>query len=160
MSSSNRTPLAVLCLMIGHFAEGAWSVDNGAHRILYGTTSGECIGYCTKELEIAGRHVTFIATGLKAGRSIPPVRQSLDLTTDELRALERLKKNSSIASLPERVGCPDCNDGGAEWIELPLGARQVKRVTFEKGNPPSELRDLSLWLGKLQEGFVVPATAR
>ena len=34
--------------------------------------------------------------------------------------------------LDDRIGCPDCADGGAEWIQVNWSG-QNKRVTFENG---------------------------
>ncbi|MBT3179394.1 MAG: hypothetical protein HOL10_00880 [Candidatus Marinimicrobia bacterium] len=36
----------------------------------------------------------------------------------------------SILSLPNIIGCPDCADGGAEWIEI-ITADTLKSVIFE-----------------------------
>jgi hypothetical protein len=33
------------------------------------------------------------------------------------------------------IGCPDCADGGAEWLELGF-EKEVKRVTFEYMHEP------------------------
>ena len=42
----------------------------------------------------------------------------------------------SVFALPERIGCPDCADQGAEWIEI-FTEGKSHRVTFEyQQNPP------------------------
>jgi hypothetical protein len=41
--------------------------------------------------------------------------------------------------LPETLGCPDCADGGAEWVEIELRNGEKHRVTFEYHNEPSDL---------------------
>ena len=38
----------------------------------------------------------------------------------------------ALQALPNVLGCPDCADGGAEWIEVEIG-NTLKRVTFEYG---------------------------
>lgn len=43
-----------------------------------------------------------------------------------------------MQELEEVIGCPDCADGGATYIELTQNG-ESKRVTFETGNPPSAL---------------------
>ena len=43
--------------------------------------------------------------------------------------------------LNEIVGCPDCADGGAEWIEIIKGDSKHK-VTFECGKAPKEIDSL------------------
>ncbi len=43
-----------------------------------------------------------------------------------------------MENLEEVIGCPDCADGGATYIELTQNG-ESKRVTFETGNPPPAL---------------------
>jgi hypothetical protein len=38
-------------------------------------------------------------------------------------------------------GCPDCADGGAEWIEINTIDKKHK-ITFEFGKEPEELKSL------------------
>ena len=38
----------------------------------------------------------------------------------------------SFFILEERIGCPDCADGGSEWIEI-LANNKTYKVTFENG---------------------------
>ena len=48
--------------------------------------------------------------------------------------------------------CPDCADGGAEWVELGF-ENKVKRVTFEYMKEPEELKTLIPSLRELMAGF-------
>ena len=41
--------------------------------------------------------------------------------------------------LEETIGCPDCADGGAEWIEI-FTQEGSKKVMYEYGNPPKEVK--------------------
>ena len=43
-------------------------------------------------------------------------------------------------NLEEVIGCPDCADGGAEWIEITTKDLNHK-VTFEYNNEPEEMQD-------------------
>lgn len=43
-----------------------------------------------------------------------------------------------MQDLEDVIGCPDCADGGATYIELTQNG-ETKRVTFETGNPPPAL---------------------
>lgn len=58
----------------------------------------------------------------------------------------------SFKKLKSTYGCPDCADGGAEWVEIKVGMN-TKRVTFEYGNPPEELKVLNEQLRAIQQQY-------
>ena len=61
--------------------------------------------------------------------------------------LQSLADYNAIKDLPERIGCPDCADGGAEWLELSR-SNETKRVTFE---PPAGLPQQAALLAELKK---------
>jgi len=105
---------------------------NGNHTIKYGTSFGECRGYCKKDLVIYGRNVTFTATSSiqqqNAEKSI-----SGQLTENEYQHLLSLIDFDEILKYDDVIGCPDCTDGGAEWIQVKQDG-QTKKITFEYGD--------------------------
>jgi hypothetical protein len=50
--------------------------------------------------------------------------------------------------LPTTIGCPDCADGGAEWIEIELVDGGKHKVTFEYRHEPEKVKD---YIIKLRE---------
>ena len=54
--------------------------------------------------------------------------------------------------MPETIGCPDCADGGAEWIEIKLANGEKHKVTFEYMNAPSAFKNYISGLRGLLEG--------
>jgi len=48
---------------------------------------------------------------------------------------------TSFFKLPETIGCPDCADGGAEWLEIILLNGKKHKVTFEYRNEPTQLKN-------------------
>lgn len=44
--------------------------------------------------------------------------------------------------LPEVIGCPDCEDGGAEWVEMKLQNGDKHKVYFEYLREPDVLKKL------------------
>ena len=58
----------------------------------------------------------------------------------------------AFLELDEIIGCPDCNDGGREWVEVGDGLIQ-KRVTFESPEPPEELTNLLTLLRPIRTTF-------
>lgn len=105
--------------------------------IRYGTSFGECLGYCIKELTLTGDQVSYDFRGW-------------DIDGNDLRKTCSQKVDISMHiaieegvffSLPEVIGCPDCADGGAEWIELEYSDGARHKVTFEYRKEPPELAD-------------------
>ena len=59
---------------------------------------------------------------------------------------------SKITSLPEVIGCPDCADGGAEWVAVNADGKQYK-VTYDYGKTPKELEAVVAKLKVLKDSF-------
>jgi len=134
----------------------------------YGTSYGQCMGYCMQELRFSGDSVGFFAHGWYPEQTDHPmrgsirmhkleeVRSSLVLSGSETEELWRLVWSIKYTDLPERVGCPDCLDGGAEWLEFTTADHKTRRIEFEKNNAPTALKALSAWCSKTQARFKTP----
>ncbi|MFD2932172.1 hypothetical protein [Spirosoma flavum] len=96
-----------------------------------GTSFGMCVGYCVNEYVFNGTSVTLTQTGRPLAQNpIKTCQTTIDQATwNTLRAAANLE---TFSKQPETRGCPDCADGGAEYIELQTG-EQKHRVTFEYG---------------------------
>ena len=104
-----------------------------------GTSFGECVGYCKKELVITSEKMTYIKSSWDG--STPEVRNELVTSSEKWNILINNLKEDKFNSLPEVIGCPDCADGGAEWIEI-FDGKTNKKVTFEYGASISEIDSL------------------
>ena len=95
-----------------------------------GTSFGFCppTAYCTTTLEITPTTVVLTRTS----RSLGDLRTTGTLTRAEWESLTRAVDEDRLRALPDVVGCPDCADGGAEFVEV-VTADGTKRVTFEFG---------------------------
>lgn len=117
----------------------------------YGTSFGECLGYCVREIVVSGG-ITFTKSGWDTDGSLPDSTCSLTFITSPLPGyLEDINLDAFLA-MDEVIGCPDCADGGAEWLEL-VFENEVKRVTFEYMNEPDELKDVIPSLRETMETF-------
>ena len=96
-----------------------------------GTSFGMCAGYCVKEYVINGTAVDLTMLSRNKAQTSP---KSCQKTIDQASwdSLKTLADLDAFNKQPERLGCPDCADGGAEYIELQRGD-QKHRVTFEYG---------------------------
>lgn len=104
-----------------------------------GTSFGMCVGYCQHDYVFNGTTVTLTQNGTRTQSESPTKTCQTTITAAEWNALKTLVNYDSFSTQPETIGCPDCADGGAEYIELAIGDRK-HRVTFSynKTIPGSE----------------------
>lgn len=109
-----------------------------------GQSFGMCIGNCYAELIIDSENITFkqIIRPERAGEQ-EKVIENID---NENKALLKAKidktSKSDFLALDEFYGCPDCADGGAEWLEIEFKDGKSKRVNFEYGDNLRGFEDL------------------
>jgi hypothetical protein len=97
-----------------------------------GTSFGMCVGYCNLEYVIKGTNVTLTqrANGQLRQQSEKTCQFTLDVgVRDQLVAMVDFRQ---FSQQPTTIGCPDCADGGAEYVELQAG-NEKHRVTFDYG---------------------------
>jgi hypothetical protein len=126
-----------------------------AALVRYGTMYGECVAYCSRSIEVFSTRVKFSASGFGPINGRAPISSEISLSRQEQVEVRRLISGTSVEGLPERIGCPDCDDSGAEWIEVNRDGH-LERITFEKGKSPVQLRPLVEWLSAMQDRFQVP----
>ena len=115
-------------------------------KIEFGTSFGMCAGYCTQTLTLTN--------DLAEKKVTPRVNQNLEEKTCSISysgfsSLSAKINKQAFLGLEETIGCPDCADGGAEWIEIttPEGS---KRVTYEYGKEPDAVKP---FIGELRKYF-------
>lgn len=125
-------------------------VDSTSVIIRSGTSFGFCIGYCERELTLNGTSATFVIRGTR--QQLPDKTCTGTLTADEWNALVTKASFSAFQQQPERLGCPDCADGGAEFVEIETEGKK-HRVTFEAGKTIPGFESLVELLRKKREAF-------
>jgi hypothetical protein len=116
-----------------------------------GTSFGMCMGYCTTELRIAPDEVLFIESGRDPAANPERTRRAA-LRPGERDDLLPLAGPALSGGLQEVYGCPDCADGGAEWVEVER-AGERRRVTFEYGSTVGPIQPLIAKTRELRERF-------
>lgn len=94
-----------------------------------GSSFGMCVGNsCRKEYVFNGTSVTLVQSGARTQSPAQTCQRTISAT--EWNALKAAAANfDAFSQQPAVIGCPDCADGGAEYIELEQGDRR-HRVTF------------------------------
>ena len=118
--------------------------DGEIVEVRYGTAFGECIGYCLQNLTIDESSIAYTKSGWVD--SIRAVTCSEDLSVDVWRSLTNSIDMQGFYELPETIGCPDCADGGAEWLMIEAASGRIHKVTFEYHGAPATLDNILLFL--------------
>lgn len=120
--------------------------------IEYGTSFGECLGYCIRSIEITGTDVEFEASGWTITDKLPDINISGDISIEDWENLVNNIDFVVFRNLEEVIGCPDCTDGGVEWIEITT-SELAHKITFEYFNEPEELQNYIDDLRNLMEQY-------
>ena len=124
---------------------------NNVEEIGYGTSFGMCAGYCLNNVAIVNSgKITFSKSNNGTNPNTKTCTKAI--TEADINALKALVTIDKFSKLPEVIGCPDCADGGAEWVSLRLNG-EIKKVTFEYGKEPEELKDMVAKLREIKESF-------
>jgi len=114
-------------------------------QIKYGTSFGMCMGYCINEATISAKTVVLNSTSRNEKPAVKTC--SRVLTESEWTSLKNGFVVDKFMGMKDTYGCPDCADGGAEWIEITANGT-TKKVTYDYNKAPDELKDLA---AKLKE---------
>ncbi len=113
-------------------------------KIKYGTSFGFCVGYCWKQIVITNDKVEFEKMSRDDDE---PVTCDRNFSCTEWLPLTQEIDVDDFFAMDETIGCPDCADGGAEWIAIQSGS-STHKVTFDYMAPPPPI---SAYVSNLRE---------
>lgn len=126
------------------------------YTIRSGSSFGFCVGICYKELSLNEfQAVLRIDEDGRTNNSNARIQSKREVSNSEWSRVKNLVNEQAFKNLPDVIGCPDCADGGSEWIEI-QSPDLSKRVVFEYGDPPSEIASLASILAQAREEMYVP----
>jgi hypothetical protein len=107
-------------------------------EIRYGTSFGHCRGYCTHELILSKQLATY--SEISRDTIHFPLKQHQTFINESFfKEVNQAYNLDSLKLLPDRIGCPDCADGGSEYL-IVVTTTGTKKTTFEYGNIPESLK--------------------
>ncbi len=111
--------------------------------IKYGTSFGMCLGPCKKEMVLVNDEAEFTVyqNGGRGTNGGDPTTYKEKLSADYISEVSKNIDFEKFSKLEEIIGCPDCADGGAEWVEIIKNDSRHK-VTFEFGHDVKEIAPL------------------
>ena len=107
-------------------------------QVNYGTSFGMCVGYCKREVSIDSVYTSYSCAGWT--KEVEPTLYKVQTTKSAWDSVKVLINNKAFFELPATIGCPDCADGGAEWVEVKLLNGTAHKVVFEYYNEPQQLQ--------------------
>ncbi len=128
------------------------SYVGAVNYISYGTSFGECLGYCNQYMKVYPQLSTLKRYGWEESGELPEIHCSMPLESYEFISLKDSVDVGNFFAMDERYGCPDCADGGAEWVEISFDTLK-HRVTFEFLNEPEELTPIVTALREMMLEF-------
>ena len=143
--------LFFISLFLFSCQNGYEKVEVNEIAISGGVFFGFCVGYCKSEIEIVNKDVVFIATSWN-DPDYPDNVLSGNISIQEWDSLIESVDMDSLLPLGDIIGCPDCADGGGEWIEI-TKEDMTKRVTFEHGKTVEQIQILIEKVRVIRERF-------
>ena len=144
-------PLAALLLLAAPTCSLTQGDGGPAYTIVHGTSFGMCGGYCKTTLEIDTTTARLSQVGWDSIQ-YPRQTRSLQLTAAEWRRLQALANVEDLTQVEGVHGCPDCADGGAEWIAIRAGERTIQ-TTYEYGHDLERIAALQRELRAIRQRF-------
>ncbi|MEM0940408.1 MAG: hypothetical protein AAF600_09630 [Bacteroidota bacterium] len=111
--------------------------DSKITEIRFGTSFGMCAGYCIQEVSF---------TRDKVEKTLIPHRdKSMEVKKcsrnyEDFKILAMSIDLEAIKKLEVTIGCPDCADGGAEWIQIFTADDLPKKVTYSYNHEPEAIK--------------------
>ena len=117
--------------------------------IASGTSFGMCFGYCQQTINITAQPLKVLTTerSNRDDETHPPLRKTFQISSEQWDRLVSSVDLTKFRALPDHIGCPDCADGGAEWIRIDA-TDGTKQVTFEYR---SSVEGIEQFLAKLRQ---------
>lgn len=125
--------------------------------IKYGTSFGECLGYCRKNISVTGSEITFHKSGWGFQEELPDISFTENIDAIYWNKLVQNNDFGDLLQLDSIIGCPDCADGGAEWIEIKK-KKENHKIVFEYYNEPEPIRELIGYLRMYIHTFQVDSS--
>lgn len=144
LKSFNQILVLLLPILVSSCAT---SNQSTIQNIYYGTSFGMCVGYCKHDIILSKDSINSNCSGWN--NSVTPKSETVVQSSAIWDDLKVKFNSTSFFNMEEVVGCPDCADGGAEWVEIKMSDNNKHKVTFEYQNEPKVLKEFVSTLRKI-----------
>ena len=131
-------------LLIGHL----FSMPSKTNKILtikHGMSFGECIGYCYMETTYTKDSIKQV---FKSWNNEKPDSIATQVMDEKIwKSMIHSIDVKEFYKLPNKMGCSDCSDGGAEWLTIETKNKK-RKVEFGYGRENSTVESLLIIIRK------------
>jgi hypothetical protein len=116
-----------------------------------GESFGFCVGKCYSEVIFEGNQQKLLVKESIFNDNVFTEKEKVyteQVLLSTKNEIFKLIDFEEFMALDEVYGCPDCADGGAEWIEIKKGNGEIKKVKFEYGDTVPGHKNLVILLRK------------
>lgn len=110
-------------------------------EITYSSQFGMCYGYCQSKAVYNSKEASKLLKAWRDTVKFPTKREVHRISDKKWDSIVSALDVDKFFALEERIGCPDCADGGASSIEVKTKSK-IYKVTYEYGSPPETLLQL------------------
>ena len=147
MKPTQRYLLGLCAILTLSFSACKKTFDKKTTRITYGYSFG--MANSVQKIQLHADLFTFEQKSA-AFKLDKRCSQSADEAT--FKNILNTLDDAGFSKLPETYGCPDCADGGAEFIEIENDGK-VQRVTYDYNKAPKELTEAAAKLKLVMASF-------
>ncbi len=150
---NTTSQLLIACLVMGGLPSARAEQRDPLAAIHSGSSFGHCAGYCHEELELVGVHGRYERRAWRSPDGTTPAPKTLHTILPQATwvKLVRLAEQLQLTRPKEVIGCPDCADGGSEWIELQSRSGAKRTIVFEFHRYPAKAGELGQQLASLRQ---------
>ena len=146
--NSKKSIYQILVLFLPLLGSSCATLDQSTIKnINYGTSFGMCVGYCKHDINLTKDSINSNCSGWN--NSVTPKSETVVQSAAIWDDLKVKFNSTAFFNKKEVIGCPDCADGGAEWVEIEMSDNNKHKVTFEYQNEPEELKEFVSTLRKI-----------
>ena len=116
--------------------------ENSSLSIAWSKSFGMCGGYCFSTIRVDQAKTSISRTSLRNDKNYPPVYKEYPTNQKFWKKLMSLVDAEKIKNIPNRTGCPDCADGGAEAVTVTINGA-AKNIEYEYGFPPLDISEIA-----------------
>lgn len=124
-----------------------------------GYSFGLCAGYCNSDFVINSTEISLVLKSHGRDSDPPDILLEKALSSVEWDRISNSFNSSTFCSMEDVYGCPDCADGGREYLTLECDGLD-KSVNFEYGADLPELRNLLSEIRPLRDSLIAEVQSR
>ena len=129
MIKSRLVYAALATMLVAGCSDLPFDNDDAVTRVSFGTGFNMCVGYCYTQMTVAGTQVTLLERSFD-DPAYPPRVSTFTITAAEWQRIASLADPAALEQVAGIHGCPDCADGGLEYVELRVDGRLL-RSTYD-----------------------------